>query len=115
MSSAPWRTQKSLKLPMLWPSWKGDRGVDVVALDPSEVRTVVQCKRYLNKVSADPIQRLHSFAITRNAGRKIVITTADFTKDAIDEAKRTGTDLIDGQDLQELVGKFLPDFLSSSA
>lgn len=93
----------------------GDRGVDVVARDSSGVRTVVQCKRYLNNVSADPIQRLHSFAITRNAGRKIVITTAGFTKDAIDEAMRTGTELIDGQELQELVGKFLPDFLSSSA
>lgn len=89
----------------------GDRGVDIVALDPKGATTIVQCKRYLQNVSADPIQRLHSFAVTRNAKRKIVITTAGFTRDAIDEANRTGTELIDGSKLHELVVRFMPNFL----
>lgn len=89
----------------------GDRGVDVSAVDSEGRTVVVQCKRYLNNVSADPIQRLHSFAVTRGAVRKIVITTAGFTRQAIDEAARTDTELIDGSALELLVQTYLPDFL----
>ncbi|MCD4557329.1 restriction endonuclease [Schaalia sp. lx-100] len=89
----------------------GDRGVDVSAIDSKGRSVVVQCKRYLNNVSADPIQRLHSFAVTRGVDRKIVITTAGFTPQALDEAARTDTELIDGSALELLVQTYLPDFL----
>lgn len=89
----------------------GDRGVDVKAIDPSGEQTVVQCKRYLrSNVSATPIQRLHSFAITRGATKKVVITTSDFTPDAIDEARNTGTELINGRQLEALVATHMPEF-----
>jgi 16S rRNA G966 N2-methylase RsmD len=92
----------------------GDRGVDVVATDPDGAKVVVQCKRYLREnVSATPIQRLHSFAITRGANRRIVITTSDFTPDAIDEAHNTDTQLINGQQLETLVATYMPDFIQS--
>ncbi|TFC83390.1 hypothetical protein E3T23_02220 [Cryobacterium cheniae] len=88
----------------------GDRGVDIAAIDPSNQSVVVQCKRYIGSVSATPIQRLHSFAITRGATRRIVMTTSWYTRDAKDEALRTGTELIDGTHLEQLVAQFMPDF-----
>jgi hypothetical protein len=86
----------------------GDRGVDLIADDPNHLRTVIQCKRYIgHNVSAVPIQRLHSFAVTRNADRKIMITTSDYTPQAYDEALHTQTELINGNSLRDLVAQYL--------
>lgn len=86
----------------------GDRGVDLIADDPTHLRTVIQCKRYIgHNVSAVPIQRLHSFAVTRNADRKIMITTSDYTPQAYDEAQHTQTELINGDSLRDLVAQFM--------
>ena len=87
----------------------GDRGVDVTARDPQGKSVVIQCKRYRNSVSADPIQRLHSFAISRKVDRRIVVTTSHFTPQAIEEAQNTHTELIDGDALSELVARYLPN------
>lgn len=87
----------------------GDRGVDVIGIDPDGKSTVVQCKRYIkNNVSSEPIQRLHSFAITRGAIRKILVTTSDFTPQAKEEANNTSTELINGKKLEQLIAKFMP-------
>lgn len=87
----------------------GDRGVDLLADDPDGNRTVIQCKRYIgHNVSATPIQRLHSFAVTRNAVRKILITTSDFTPQAYEEARHTQTELIKGQKLESLIAQYMP-------
>jgi restriction system protein len=85
----------------------GDRGVDVVAKDTKGLLTVVQCKRFINNVNATPIQRLHSFAVTRGAQRKILVTTSDFTKQAKEEAKSTNTELVSGKILEGLMAKYL--------
>ncbi|MFF3036699.1 restriction endonuclease [Arthrobacter citreus] len=88
----------------------GDRGVDVIATNPAGEVTVVQCKRYIRaKVGSEPVQRLHSFATTRGADKRIVITTSSFTADAIDEARLTGTELIDGTLLETLVATHMQD------
>lgn len=89
----------------------GDRGLDIAARDPQGRMVVVQCKRYLGNVGSDPIQRLHSFSVTRNADRRIFITTSGYTPDGRDEAARTDTELIDGTELEHLVAEFMPDFL----
>ncbi|MGP5195547.1 restriction endonuclease [Arthrobacter rhombi] len=92
----------------------GDRGVDVVGIDEQGQKTVVQCKRYLrNKVGSEPIQRLHSFSITRGAERRIVITTSSFTNDARDEAIRTDTELVNGKDLEVLVAPYFADLFKA--
>lgn len=89
----------------------GDRGIDVIGRDPLNKLTVVQCKRYItNNVSAEPIQRLHSFAVTRSAERMIVITTSDFTPQARDEARHTGVELINGSTLLTLIATHMPDW-----
>lgn len=89
----------------------GDRGVDLIAKDPKGQMTVIQCKRYIeHNVGSTPVQRLHSFATTRNVTRKILITTSDFTPDGIHEAKITGTELINKNALEVLIATFLPKF-----
>ena len=90
----------------------GDRGVDLTADDPHQNRTVVQCKRYIgHNVSAIPIQRLHSFAVTRNAERKILITTSDFSPQAREEARHTQTELINGEQLELIVAQYMPHLM----
>ena len=93
----------------------GDRGVDVTGIDPSGVKTVIQCKRYIsNNVDATPVQRLHSFAMTRGAGRKILVSTSGFTPHAVEEASHTKTELVDRGRLEKLVTKYLPDFFEET-
>lgn len=89
----------------------GDRGVDVIATDPDGQRTVVQCKRYLStNVDAVPIQRLDSYARTRNIARKVVVTTTDFTRAAEEEARITGTELVNSEKLEAWVAQYMPDW-----
>jgi DNA modification methylase len=90
----------------------GDRGVDIIAKDPKGEPTVIQCKRWLGNVSATPIQRVHSFAITRGATRKLLVTTSDYTPQAIEEAVNTNTELINGKILEELISKYIPGFFN---
>ena len=93
----------------------GDRGVDVMAIDPAGKRTIVQCKQWLtNNVGSTPIQRLDSFARTRNAQRKILVTTSDFTPQGVDEANLTKTEMINNQDLKKLIAQHMPEFISEN-
>ena len=89
----------------------GDRGVDIRAIDTNNNAVVIQCKRYRNNVGSTPIQRLHSFAVTRNIRRTILVTTSDFTPQAIEEAANTNTELINGDLLNTLITTYLPNAL----
>lgn len=88
----------------------GDRGVDVMAIDDLGQSVVIQCKRYLHAVGSEPIQRLHSFSVTRGVDRRIVVTTSSFTPQAEDEAENTNTELIDGDELAALVPEFFHEW-----
>jgi restriction system protein len=89
----------------------GDRGVDLIAKDPAGKMTIIQCKQWIrNNVGTTPVQRLDSFARTRKADRKILITTSDFTLQGTDEAKITGTEIINGDQLGRLIALFMPEF-----
>jgi restriction system protein len=84
----------------------GDRGVDIRCNDKNGDLVIVQCKRYTkSNIGSTPIQRLHSFALTRGAKRKICITTTDFTKDGYDEARIANVELISRDGLETLVHK----------
>ncbi|CAK2091948.1 restriction system protein [Vibrio crassostreae] len=84
----------------------GDRGVDVRCNDANGDLVIVQCKRYTkSNIGSTPIQRLHSFALTRGAKRKICITTTDFTPDGADEARITGVETWNRDALESLVHK----------
>jgi HJR/Mrr/RecB family endonuclease len=84
----------------------GDRGVDVRCNDKNGDLVIVQCKRYTkSNIGSTPIQRLHSFAVTRGAKKKICITTTDFTHDGYHEASIADVELINRDSLDVLVHK----------
>ncbi len=84
----------------------GDRGVDIRCNDKNGDLVIVQCKRYTKtNIGSTPIQRLHSFALTRGAKKMICITTTDFTRDGKDEANKTGVETINRDGLELLVHK----------
>lgn len=70
----------------------GDKGIDVLAdltMEAiTEVRTVVQVKRYKpgNNISGAVVAQLRGSAQVDQRG--LIITTSDFTKDVVAEANR---------------------------
>jgi hypothetical protein len=91
----------------------GDKGIDVVANltigGITNVETVIQVKRYGvgNKVDGSVITQLRGSAEIDQRG--LVITTSEFQKSAIDEAKapnKMPVSLIDGEKLLDLLIKY---------
>lgn len=89
----------------------GDMGVDIVAKwfdgNTSEI-WLVQCKRWVNKVDATPIQRLVSERERLGANKIACYTTSDYTKDAQKVAKIQNVELINGEELLIKLNKFFP-------
>lgn len=66
---------------------------------------IFQCKRYKNSVGAPEIRNFRG-AMSAAIDKGIFVTTSNFTKDAVREAKREGApaiDLIDGDRLMDLL------------
>jgi HJR/Mrr/RecB family endonuclease len=91
----------------------GDKGIDVVANltvgGLTHVKTVIQVKRYKtgNNISGKYITQLRGSAEVDQRG--LIITTSDFTKDAINESKalnKMPVALVNGQKLIELLFKY---------
>ncbi len=91
----------------------GDKGIDVVAnltVDGlTNVKTVIQVKRYKtgNNISGKYITQLRGSAEVDQRG--LIITTSDFTKDALYESKATNkmpVALVNGQKLIDLLFKY---------
>lgn len=91
----------------------GDKGIDVVGNltvgGLTHVKTVIQVKRYKtgNNISGKYITQLRGSAEVDQRG--LIITTSDFTKDAIDESKainKMPVALVNGQKLIELLFKY---------
>ena len=53
---------------------------------------------------------VNSFAVTRGAEKKIVITTSNFTPQAREEANHAEVELINGEELATLIATHLPDW-----
>ena len=91
----------------------GDKGIDVVGNltvgGLTDVKTVIQAKEYKkgNNISGKYITQLRGSAEVDQRG--LIITTSDFTKDALDEARATNkmpVALVNGTKLIELLFKF---------
>lgn len=91
----------------------GDKGIDVTGNltvgGLTNVKTVIQVKRYKtgNNISGKYITQLRGSAEVDQRG--LIITTSDFTKDAIDESKATNkmpVALVNGEKLIELLFKY---------
>ena len=89
----------------------GDGGIDIMANltvgGLTNVSTVIQVKRFRNNVAGKIITQLRGSA--RVDQRGLVITTSNFTKDAINESKagnKMPVGLVDGEKLIELLFKY---------
>ncbi len=88
----------------------GDRGVDVLATNAEGKYEFIQCKRYRkgSNIGSTPIQRVDSMRISRRAEKAWVITTSDFTPEGIDEARITGVNLVNGEELIQSLELYYP-------
>lgn len=91
----------------------GDRGVDVMATNPSGELEFIQCKRYRTaQIGSTPVQRVDSMVRSRSAVRGWVITTSDFTRDGRDEASRLGIIAMNGTELLASLDVYYPGVYS---
>ncbi len=83
----------------------GDQGADLVLKKFGEI-TVVQAKRYNNKVTNSAIQEVVASIKHYNADKGAVITNNEFTDSAIELANSNNIELIDRTKLSELINKY---------
>jgi restriction system protein len=88
-----------------------DEGIDAVGVYRVSLLSFpvyVQCKRYRNSVGPDKVRDFRG-AMEGRGDKGLLITTANFTKAAKDEATRDGAtpiDLVDGERLCDLLKQF---------
>ena len=68
----------------------------------------MQCKRWVNKVDATPIQRLVSERERLGANKIACYTTSDYTKDAKKVAQLQNVELVDGKELLIKLNQHFP-------
>jgi len=100
-------------------SLSGDQGADLILSKGGE-KTVVQAKKYAEKVSNKAIQEIVAAKSHYHASKAIVVTNSSFTKSAIQLALSNNVDLWDGlklnhqlQSLKTLQDPITPNFNKS--
>ena len=76
-----------------------DGGVDAIAFDPDPIRggkIVIQAKRYTNTVEVSAVRDLYGTMIHEGASKGILVTTADYGKDAYEFALGKPITLLNG-------------------
>lgn len=84
----------------------GDKGVDLVLLQPSGKRAIVQCKRYRHTVGAEIVRELFGTLIHERAAHAFLVTTADISDAAREWAADKPMTLIDGSTLAEIAAEY---------
>ena len=80
-----------------------DGGVDLI-LAKDDQRYLVQCKQYrASTVGVTTVREIFGVVAARRAKGAIVVTTGQFTKDALDFARSQPIELIDGAQLEAMV------------
>lgn len=83
-------------------------GIDAVAFDPDPIRVgkiVIQAKRYTNTVGVSAVRDLFGTVINEGAGKRILVTTADYGPDAHEFALGKPIVLLNGSQLLHLLEK----------
>ena len=83
-------------------SLSGDQGADLIISKDGE-KTVVQAKKYAEKVSNKAVQEIVAAKNHYKAQKAIVVTNSSFTKSAIDLALSNNVDLWDGLKLKNII------------
>jgi len=88
----------------------GDFGTDVVARK-GEDRIAIQCKKYKrgNKVGSKDVQKALGSMWKYDANKAIIITSSNFTKPAIEQARKAPIELWDSRKLKEEIRKHIID------
>ena len=82
----------------------GDLSADIVGTDRQGRSVVVECKRYDGDTVGSPaIESMIGVMATHRADRGILVTTAEFSRPAVDLAAKHDLVLIDGDDLVTLL------------
>ncbi|MBI5195109.1 MAG: restriction endonuclease [Nitrospirae bacterium] len=92
----------------------GDGGIDVVAINEQPIvggKYVIQCKRYTkgNNIGEPVIRELYGVMHAENANKGILVTTSDFTKQAIAFSQDKAIELINGMYLLSLLSNYCPE------
>lgn len=82
----------------------GDGGVDIKVYLRDHLVGVVQCKCYNPRRSLSPrhVRELYAVKAQHHVETAYLVTTASFTDDTRNEARRLGVKLVDGTDLQAM-------------
>ncbi|MBV7300364.1 restriction endonuclease [Enterovibrio paralichthyis] len=92
-----------------------DGGVDIALRKNGELH-LVQCKHWkARKVGVKVLRELYGVMLDRQADRMIVVTSGDFTADAINFADAKQFELINGDQLLAIVGEIKPKTQSKTA
>ncbi|MCK4887724.1 MAG: restriction endonuclease [Planctomycetes bacterium] len=84
----------------------GDQGADLI-IEKDGVSTAVQTKKYSGSVGNSAVQEVVAAMKYYDCDKSMVITTAKFTKSALELAGRNGVELIDKNGLDVLLDKIL--------
>jgi hypothetical protein len=84
----------------------GDQGCDLVVNMDNE-RVVVQAKRYSNSVGIAAVQEANTALPIYNCSKAMVVTTSNFTKEAYDAARANNVKLVEGDELEGLLSRYL--------
>ena len=92
-----------------------DGGIDAIAINEDPItsgRFIIQCKRYSGVVGQPVVRDLYGVVTHERASKGIIITTSDFSKQAIEFAEGKPIELLNGSKLRALFRKY--DLLQSS-
>ena len=83
-----------------------DGGVDVRISKPGGETYLVQCKQWRSqRVGVQVVRELFGIVTAERAAGGIVVTAGSFTRGAEEFAKRVAVELVDGDRLQEMMGR----------
>lgn len=92
----------------------GDGGIDIIALNEQPIvggRYVIQCKRYApgNNVGEPIVRELYGVMMHENANKGILISTSEFTKQAISFSQNKAIELINGNNIINLLNQYFTE------
>lgn len=75
----------------------GDGNIDVIA-KKRFAKLLIQCKHYRNPIDVNEVRKILGTSIIHK-GKPVIYTTSNFTKPAIEEAKKGKVILVDGESI----------------
>jgi restriction system protein len=81
----------------------GDHGIDLIVYSPRYGKCVVQCKRYKGGVGEPIVRDFYGTMFNEHASRGVIMTTGNFTVQAVRWAVGKPIQLVEGEELVRLL------------